>query len=182
MSRLRFLPALFLLSLLLAAASAQAAAPVIPPGGKPIQISLFNPIQILPEKESVSGIRINLIYGKNENVQGLDWGLVNHTTGSELAWQVGAFGYVEKDFFGWQDNYFANITNGEFTGFQSGIFNQATTANGVEFGLVNVTQNMHGIQIGLLNMTQTMHGLQIGVGNIIQKGKMPFLPIVNWSL
>lgn len=181
MSRLRFPPALFLLPLLFAAPAALAATPSIPAGGKPIQISLYNPVQILPEKESVSGIRLNLLYGKNENVQGLDYGFVNHTTGSELAWQVGAIGYVEKDFFGWQDNWI-NITNGEFTGFQSGVFNQATTANGVEFGLVNVTQNMHGVQIGLLNMTQTMHGLQIGLGNIIQKGKMPFLPIVNWSL
>jgi len=176
----RVLPAVVLFALVMAHAPAPAATPSIT-GGKPIQLSLFNPVQLVPEKESISGLRLNLLYGVNRDVQGLDYGLVNHTRGNELAWQLGGIGYVEKDFFGWQDNWI-NITNGEFTGFQSGVFNQATTANGVEFGLVNVTQSMHGLQIGLLNMTQTMHGLQIGVGNIIQKGKMPFLPIVNWSL
>jgi hypothetical protein len=53
--------------------------------------------------------------------------------------------------------------------------------NGVAFGWVNKTRNMHGLQVGLINFTETMHGLQIGAGNIIQKGKIPFLPIVNWS-
>ena len=53
--------------------------------------------------------------------------------------------------------------------------------HGVQFGLVNNAKSMRGLQLGLLNMTETMHGLQIGVANMIQKGKTPFLPIVNWS-
>jgi hypothetical protein len=40
---------------------------------------------------------------------------------------------------------------------------------------------MRGLQVGLVNYTETMHGVQVGVANIIQKGKIPFLPIVNWS-
>jgi len=57
--------------------------------GNPIQLSLFNPIQIVPEGESVNGIRLNLIYTKNANVTGFDMGLVNQTTGSQLGVQWG---------------------------------------------------------------------------------------------
>ncbi|OGU64264.1 MAG: hypothetical protein A2W30_02320 [Ignavibacteria bacterium RBG_16_36_9] len=52
--------------------------------GNPIQLALFNPIQIVPEGESVNGIRVNFIYTKNANVTGFDMGLVNQTTGSQL--------------------------------------------------------------------------------------------------
>src|SRR6185295_815518 len=72
--------------------------------GSPIQISLFNPVQIVRADKSVSGLRIDLIYGKNAGMTGLDWGLVHHTTGSESALQYGLVGLVEKDFTGWQDN------------------------------------------------------------------------------
>ena len=146
----------------------------------PIQISLFPPVQIVREDRSVGGVRLDILYGKNVNVTGIDWGLVNHTTGDELAWQDGIVNYVEHNAQGWQDG-FVNMTNGEFTGLQSGFFNQSESANGVAFGVVNYTKHMHGLQLGILNMTETMHGLQIGVGNVIQKGKIPILPIVNWS-
>jgi len=147
---------------------------------KPIQVSLFNPVQIFPEGTSVSGVRLNMIYGKNANMTGLDYGLVNHVTGDGFAWQLGGLGYVEKDFTGWQDNVI-NVTMGEVNGVQSGAYNTGGAVHGVQFGFVNNATSMRGLQLGLLNMTETMHGLQIGVGNVIRKGKMPFLPIVNWS-
>jgi hypothetical protein len=147
----------------------------------PIQISLFNPVQIVKADKPVSGLRIDLIYGKNTDVTGLDWGLVNHDTGSGHAFQWGAFNYVEKDFTGWQDGW-VNMTKGEFTGLQWGLFNQSQSFHGLAVGAINVTKNARGVQVGLVNMTETMHGLQIGVGNIIQKGKIPFLPIVNWQM
>ncbi len=174
---MRFRPAAPVLALLMSALSAGAS---IASGGQPIQVALFNPVQIVNEKQSISGLRISLLYGLNQDVQGLDWGFVSHTRGNEFAWQVGGVGIVEKDFTGWQDNW-VNMSQGEFTGLASGVFNQGNDVNGVQFGFVNVAQHMHGLQLGLLNMTQTMHGLQIGVANMIQKGKTPFLPIVNWS-
>jgi hypothetical protein len=150
-------------------------------GAKPVQLSLFTPVQIVPPDQSVSGLRLNLIYGKNVDVTGVDWGLVNHDTGNGFAWQGGLVNLVEKDFTGWQDGV-ANITRGSFTGFQSGTFNQTQSMNGVALGWVNVSKSMRGLQIGLVNVTETLHGLQIGAGNIIQKNKVPFLPIVNWSM
>ena len=149
-------------------------------GGSPIQISLFNPIQIVPETKSVKGVRLNLIYGKNADVTGFDYGLVNHTTGNEGALQIGFVNIDEKDFVGWQDGGF-NMVRGEFTGLQTGLYNGSEDMSGFAWGWVNRSRNMHGVQLGLVNFTETMNGVQVGIANIIQKGKIPFLPIVNWS-
>ncbi len=55
-----------------------------------IQLSLFTPFQLFPESDSVTGVRLNLLYGKNASVTGLDWGLVNHSTsGVSMGWQLG---------------------------------------------------------------------------------------------
>ena len=37
--------------------------------GKPIQLALFTPIQIVPENQSVTAVRLNLIYSVNRSVQ-----------------------------------------------------------------------------------------------------------------
>ncbi|MGB2768214.1 MAG: hypothetical protein WBC88_00615, partial [Candidatus Zixiibacteriota bacterium] len=47
---------------------------------RPIQLALVTPIQIFPEDNSITGVRLNLLYGRNVSVSGLDLGLVNHTT------------------------------------------------------------------------------------------------------
>jgi hypothetical protein len=79
--RHRIALALIALAVLAPAARAQ--------GPSPVQLSLFTPVQIVPADRSVSGLRLNLIYGKNADVTGVDWGLVNHDTGSGFAWQAG---------------------------------------------------------------------------------------------
>ncbi len=136
--------------------------------GQPIQLALFNPIQIVPEGQAISGIRLNLIYGKNTSVTGVDFGLVNHTTsGHSQGLQFGFVGYNEADFTGWMEHA-VNITQGKDTGVQFGIFNHA--------------RRMEGVQIGLVNHAESLHGLQIGLVNVIDSGgAFPVLPIVNWS-
>ena len=135
---------------------------------RPIQLSLVTPIQLFPEDNSIKGVRINLIYGRNVSITGLDWGLVNHTTtGKSKGVQFGLVGLSDSDFMGWQDNS-VNVTRGKFEGLQSGIFNHA--------------KDMSGVQLGLVNCAQIMNGLQIGLVNIIrQEGAFPVFPIVNWS-
>ncbi|MBT8387148.1 MAG: hypothetical protein KJO12_07020, partial [Ignavibacteria bacterium] len=75
---------------------------IINPQEKPIQLSLFNPIQIFPESSSIAGFRFNLIYGKNANVTGLDLGLVNQTTGTQTGVQWGGLNLNDGGFKGWQ--------------------------------------------------------------------------------
>ena len=136
---------------------------------KPVQLALFNPIQIFDENTSITGLRISLLYGKNKTVSGLDWGLVNHTTsGVSKGVQFGMVGIVESDFVGWQNNG-VNITHGSFEGLQWGLVNYAGSVSGVQLGLVNYAANMKkGLQIGLINIIKT-------------GGQFPVFPIVNWA-
>jgi len=135
---------------------------------RPIQLSLFAPVQLFPEDTHISGIRLSLIYGRNVSVTGLDWGLVNHTTtGKFTGVQFGCVGLADSDFLGWQDNAI-NIVKGDFEGFQ--------------WGFVNYANYAHGIQLGFVNYAAGMKGLQIGFVNIIkQGGAFPVFPIINWS-
>ncbi len=158
-----FLLASIMIAALFAVAPAQAQEKT-----NPIQLSLFSPIQIVPEDQGVTGVRLSLIYGKNKYVSGLDWGLVSYSTGGvSKGVQFGLVGMTEGDFVGWQDSW-VNITKGNFEGFQWGVVNYAGHGNGFQLGLVNYCQSMHGLQIGLVNIIKT-------------GGQFPVFPIVNWS-
>jgi hypothetical protein len=135
---------------------------------KPIQLALVTPIQIFPEETPIGGVRLNLLYGRNVTVSGVDLGLVNHTTtGLSVGWQSGLVGVNDADFLGFQDCV-VNVTKGRCEGFQ--------------WGFVNYTGEMSGVQLGFVNYTVTMKGLQVGLVNIIkQGGQFPVFPIVNWS-
>ena len=135
---------------------------------RPIQVTLFTPIQIFPEDNSIKGVRINLLYGRNVSITGLDWGLVNHTTtGKSKGIQIGFVGLSDSDFMGLQYNS-VNVTKGN--------------VEGLQWGIVNYAHSMNGLQIGLVNYAQMMNGLQIGLVNVIrQGGTFPVFPIVNWS-
>jgi hypothetical protein len=136
--------------------------------GEPIQLSLFNPIQIVPEYQSISGFRFSLIYGKNVNVTGLDLGLVNYSTGHQSGLQFGGVNLVDGGFLGAQLGL-VGITKGNFQGFQ--------------WSAVNVHQaHFNGLQIALVNYAATLKGLQVGLINIIGEGGfLPVFPIFNFD-
>lgn len=135
---------------------------------KPVQLSLFTPVQIFPEDNPIVGVRLNLIYGRNISVTGLDLGLVNHTTtGMSKGVQFAMVGLADSDFMGWQDNT-VNVVRGNFEGFQCGFVNYANYASGFQLGVVNYAASMKGLQIGLVNV-------------IRQGGAFPVFPFVNWS-
>ena len=134
----------------------------------PFQLSLFNPVQIVPENESVSGIRLNLIYTKNVNVTGFDMGLVNATTGKQLGVQWGGVNITEGGFTGWQ-SAFVNVSHGDFVGLQTSWVNyHGGYFNGLQFSIVNYTETLKGLQLGLINI--------IGSG-----GFLPVFPIFNFD-
>ncbi len=153
---------------------------------RPIQIAVVNPLQIFPETDSIAGLRINLIFGRNAAMTGFDWGLAHRTVGLFKGVQFGVVGYNDTDAMGWQNNIVANITLRKFEGFQSGFVNYVEEeAGGFQFGVVNYAKTMKGLQIGIVNYAQRMGGsggLQIGIINIIEQGGLlPVMPIVNWS-
>lgn len=135
----------------------------------PIQLALFNPLQIFPEEDHVSVFRFNLIYGRNASITGIDLGLVNHTTsGLSRGIQWGFVSWNDAEFTGWQYSA-ANVTKGQFKGLQLGVVNYAAA--------------VRGLQVGIFNYTETAYGLQIGFVNVIKDGGdvLPVMPLVNWS-
>jgi len=135
---------------------------------KPVNIALFNPIQVFPENNSIEGVRINLIYGKNIAMTGLDWGLVNQVgSGGMKGIQWGFVNLNEGNFVGWQDGAF-NINDNDVKGFQFGWYNKGAHVSGFQLGLVNSAESLYGLQIGIINFIKT-------------GGQFPVFPIVNWS-
>jgi len=148
--------------------------------GKPINLALFNPVQIVPETEDVNGLRLSLLYGKNRNMTGLDVSLVGVNSGLFQGVQLGLVSWVEGDVTGLQ---WATVgqTHGTMNGVQLGLYNGATTLEGFQWGAINMTDDAHGLQLALLNWTETLHGLQIGLLNFAKNGFLPFFPIFNFN-
>lgn len=175
----------------------------------PVQLALVHPVQVFPEKTDVQGLRINIIYGLNENVSGLDIGIANQVIDKFKGAQVGAFPFggvnITKELSGLQLAGFfggVNVTTGKTVGIQvsgaaaginyagdvigaqiSGLLlgvNIAKNVKGFQACVIyNQADSMQGLQVGLVNHCKQMKGIQIGLVNVIEEGKIPFLPIVN---
>jgi hypothetical protein len=148
----------------------------------PFQVALFEPVQLRPADQEILVFRLNLIYGRNVSVKGLDVGLVNHSTGGESkGLQYGLVGFIEGDMLGWQA-HLVNITRGSFTGYQSGLYNEVGAGEGFQWGFVNQATNLSGLQIALVNVADDLYGVQLGLVNVIRsKPRYAFLPLVNWK-
>jgi hypothetical protein len=133
---------------------------------RPVNLALVTPIQIFPATDSIKGVRLNLIYGRNASVTGLDVGIANHTTGATTGVQWGMVN-ITGSFVGWQ-NGMVNVTEEEFEGLQWGWVNSAGRINGLQLGLVNYAKRANGVQIGIVNI-------------IKEGGQFPFMVIVNWG-
>lgn len=79
-------------------------------GWTPLQLSLFNPVQIFEENDDVYGFRFNLLYGKNRNMFGLDLGIVNSTRHFG-GFQVGLWNET-YDVYGFQIGLIGNVARG----------------------------------------------------------------------
>ena len=130
----------------------------------PFMISLMTPAQAPSPEWDVTGLRIDLLYGRCQNLKGIDIGLVNHTVGNEVGLDVGLVNYVEEN----------------FTGLQVGAVNIGGRVKALQVGLFNEADDMSGLQIGLINHTRMMRGVQVGFINVIENNDLSFLPIVNF--
>lgn len=55
----------------------------------PVQLSLFNPVQLFSEECDVYGLRLDILYGNNRNVNGFDAGMINRVTNNGAGLQMG---------------------------------------------------------------------------------------------
>jgi len=133
---------------------------------KPINLSLFTPVSLAKADDSVSGLRLNFIYGKNTSVQVVDLGLINQTTSASSGLQWG----------------FVNYNEGSFSGLQLGTvgYNKGT-AEGLQWSGFNYAGNAAGLQLALVNYAEKLTGFQIGLVNIAKTGgTFPLMVIANW--
>jgi hypothetical protein len=118
---------------------------------RPLQLALVAPIQLVPEDETIHGLRLNLIFGSNRNVSGVDIGLAHETTGNFSGVGFGLASFIRGEGRGLQLNCIYSEATKSMSGAQVGIFNHAGTMHGVQIGLANFADDMTGIQIGLWN-------------------------------
>jgi len=155
-------------------------------GGKPINLAVWDGVQIVKADQSVEGFRLG-IYSRNAGMVGLDLGIFERTDGVLKGLQMAGASLTAGDATGWQINL-VGVVKGKFTGLQGGLgahtlYNSAGSTNGVQFGWINrVEGHMGFLQLGLVNIAGSANGLQIGLFNMIKsKEKFSWLPIVNWS-
>jgi hypothetical protein len=134
---------------------------------KAVNLALFSPIALVKPEDSVSAVRLSLIYGKNASVSVIDLGLVNHTTTLSKGLQMGLVNYTE----------------GNESGLQIGTINiNKGTTKGLQWSGFNYAEHAGGLQVAVINYAVEMDGLQIGVVNIIKKGGfLPVCIIANWG-
>lgn len=115
----------------------------------PFQLSVVYPLQLVPSSTDIYGLRINVLYGKNENLYGFDQGFINEINDTLIGYQSGFYN-----------------SSGKVYGVQSGFLNTCDYLFGAQFGFINKANHLRGVQIGLLNYNPVSGGI-------------PFMPIIN---
>ncbi len=136
---------------------------------KPVQLAVFNPVQLVPEEDSIKGVRLSLFYTINKNVTGLSlvWLGVNRATGDVNGVEIGLGNWVEGSSYGGQVGIL-NRAGKRFVGLQYGMANVVEgDLSGIQWGLVNWTEGfMHGFQAGVVNVSKGQSiGAELGVVN-----------------
>lgn len=156
-------------------------------------VSVFDPIQYPDRSSSVDGIRLNLFYGRNQDVNGLDLGVLLPVTLNTLngrLWGLQISSYNETGSGTGIQWGFVNYSRRDFTGIQFSLGNiTGGTTIGTQIGFINRTGKLRGIQVGIFNYAENLTGLQVGLSNLRgnPNPKFPraapaaFFPLVNWS-
>ncbi len=136
---------------------------------KPVNLTFFDPVQIFNADASITGFRLNLLYGVNRDMTGLDLGVGNQVNGNMKGWQIGAADYVEGGFMGAQMGA-ANIVQGSAIGSQTSALNLVGgDAKGCQISAANVVcGSAAGLQIGATNIVKSdFQGCQISAANVV---------------
>jgi len=146
----------------------------------PLQISVWPPnAQVVPDYIDVAGLKINLPYGGNKNITGLDFGIASASDRTS-ALQLNLVNVVKEEFTGLQIGLI-NL-DGAASGVKLGLLmnNVDAMSKGIDIGIINTALESHGLQVGLINYCEFMVGVQIGLVNIIRESNVPFFPIINF--
>jgi len=149
----------------------------------PLQISLLPVAQIVPKEKSVCGLRLDLPWGENKSVSGIDLGIINRAE-SVQGIEVGGVNWLDAEdrnmSWGIQAGVFNFKGTVPFTGVQLGLFNMpdifniggyipsasnAATENVIQASLANATMNnVNGAQVAFaVNGALNVNGLQASI-------------------
>ena len=144
----------------------------------PLQLGFWGPrLQVFPEETRVMGLRLNVLASDNQEVTGLDVGVVGRTARMS-AIQVNLANFVDDEFAGLSAGLFSQM--GSVAGLQAGLFNTVVhDLAGFQVGLFNAADDVLGLQIGILNRTMSLRGVQIGLVNLNAGGPVTFFPFLN---
>ena len=146
-----------------------------------VMLSVCAPGQSPIAKSSIDGVRLHLIYGDVQNLNGFDFGICccrvrEHMNGL----QIGGGNVVGTDVAGAQLG-FVNLADGDLAGFQFSLWNDVRAdGDGFQLGVCNTAGDFDGLQLGLVNWANTMTGVQIGLLNFIDDDRFLYVfPFVN---
>jgi len=149
----------------------------------PIQLSLYNPIQLIPDDFDVYGLRLTFPYGLNNSVYGLDLGVWNTLKGD--LWGVGFASLVSTrhgSMYGINTGGIVSITDADDVGWSiAGCYNHVGgTVKGVQSTIAyNKAKNVKGVQLAIVNYCEDMSGIQLGIVNICKDQCIPFTLFLN---
>ena len=150
----------------------------------------------VPDVETVDGMRLSFLWGKNERVSGLDLGLLSISETrdrSGLALIMGVSRVTGKP-NGGANFSLINYHSGTDRGMNAGFINLLNDAEGAfNLGFVTIAQgntladvgglnisNSSTAQIGFINITKEIKSFQFGFFNMAENGFFPFFPFVNF--
>lgn len=163
---------------------------------EPIQLSLWAPApQLEPAESSIYGFRL-AVFGRNDDVTGVDLGFGAETLGEFKGFSLHVvYNYVGEDSTGYSMSMInlvsgsgygvhggvATLIENDHVGLCGGVYSDVQGCmTGVQFGFVNRCTELYGVQFGFVNMAHTGTGLQIGLVNIFDVGFSPIFPILNF--
>ena len=150
----------------------------------------------VPRDPNVTGMRLSLLYGKNQSTRGLDLGVLSFSSTSRASGAAFICGVhhvkesMSKGAAFSLVNYhegrdsgvngaFVNVLNNTPGAFNMGFIIFAEGETLVDLGGINVSKSST-VQIGFLNMTDRIKTFQFGFLNIAENGFLPVFPVVNF--
>jgi len=150
------------------------------------QLSLFAPLQIIPEDYTIYGLKLGLPYSRNKKIGGLDLGLCNQVT--ETHYGVSCSGLMSLrsgEMYGANLSGLMNLSDANETGLSiAGLYNEIKASiKGVQLSaIINQAYTVKGMQIGLINYTRNLNGVQLGLLNFCKSQPFRFTFLVNaWN-
>ncbi len=135
-----------------------------------LQVGLLN-----AARDHAAGLQAGCILNNSDQVRGFQihagilGNVADHVTGGQLELSLPLLGFNSAQ---------------DVTGIQMALlgFNKVeNTIKGLQGAIYNSAGFLRGLQIGLVNYSRDLSGFQIGILNMVDREKLPILPIINFG-